>query len=365
MFQRTYSWTKAQWDDPWKDIVETYEPGNEPHHFLGPVVTKSLPGAPDQVSPFLVIDGQQRLTILTILLAALRDAIHSTDETTAAKIHDLYLTNRYVSGLSTFKILPRQADREAYFSVITRAREQASHGSSRILDCYKYFCDKIGHSDEDDVQGLNPGRLEGPILNLELVSITIDERDNEYRSFESLNAKGASPPLTQADLLRNYFFMRISWSRQDIIYRTIWLPLQQLLGDHLEDFFRYLYMSDGEFVRESDVYQKWKITLDKLTSDQLLERLRNIAQAGSYYKRLTDPVSEADPEVSGRLVRLNRWGSQTMYPFLLLAYGQEKAGYPGPSGIAELLTMIESFLVRRLFCGVPTNALNRLFLRVP
>ena len=207
--------------------------------------------------------------------------------------------------------------------------------------------------------------MEGPILNLELVSITIDERDNEYRSFESLNAKGASPPLTQADLLRNYFFMRISWSRQDIIYRTIWLPLQQLLGDHLEDFFRYLYMSDGEFVRESDVYQKWKITLDKLTSDQLLERLRNIAQAGSYYKRLTDPVSEADPEVSGRLVRLNRWGSQTMYPFLLLAYGQEKAGYPGPSGIAELLTMIESFLVRRLFCGVPTNALNRLFLRVP
>ncbi len=94
LFQRVYSWTDANWAILWKDILETYEGGGQSRHFLGSVVTKSLPATPEGVSPFLAIDGQQRLTTLTILLAALRDIVKATEPQTAEKLHELYLTNK-------------------------------------------------------------------------------------------------------------------------------------------------------------------------------------------------------------------------------------------------------------------------------
>jgi len=364
LFQRTYSWQKEDWETLWNDIVETYEMSDGHQHFLGSIVNKSLTSTPDNVSPYVVIDGQQRLTTLTLLLAALRDVVRVVEPQLANKLHGQYLTNAYVSGTDIYKVLPTQADRPEYFAVIDG--HPTLNQASRVRQAYEYFHSTCSHTPKtDDDQGIDLKRLAGVITNgIELVNITLDEPDNEYRIFESLNAKGA--PLTQADLLRNYFFMNIppANGQQDAVYSNVWLPMQQRLDGALEDFFRYQYLRDGVFVRQGDVYQEWKRRLDKLNLVDYTDQLRHFDHASQYYKRLIDPGTEPNPQIARRLTRLNRWGGQTMYPFLLYVYERCDKCEVDAAGMVEILRMIESFLVRRLFARVPTNALNRLFLRL-
>jgi uncharacterized protein with ParB-like and HNH nuclease domain len=359
LFQRRYSWREDNWATLWNDLVETYETGPDAQHFLGSIVTKALPGAPESVTPYLVIDGQQRLTTLTVLLAALRDAAHDVDPTLASKLDDLYLKNRYVSGFHTYKVLPTQADRDPYFAIIDGSSTDLNIGAA-----YRFFRSKLSDLDEGG-DGPSLHDLEATILKgLELVSITLGNDDNEYRIFESLNATGQR--LQQVDLLRNYFFMRIPFDSQDATYKDVWHPMERALrGQQLEEFFRYDFMSSGDFVREGDVYQAWRKRLDKLTPQALVERLGTFASRARLYQRIVSPEHEPDPTLATGFTRLNRWGGQTIYPFLLFTYEEYEAGRLNAAEFAEVLRSIESFLVRRLFAGVPTNALNRLFTRLP
>lgn len=360
LFQRTYSWRKSNWETTWNDIIETYEGGPDSRHFMGSIVTKSLPSTPEGVAPYLVIDGQQRLTTLSVMLAALRDSAQAQNPRLAQKIETLYLRNGFVSGMDVYKILPTQADRKAYFQIIDQPALE--EGRNPIRDAYLYFEKTIRKAQADD-KSFDLNRLEQVIVSgIELVSITLDESDNEYRIFESLNAKGT--PLTQADLIRNFFFMRISHTQQDAVYSGLWLPLQQALNDHLEDFFRHQLLSYGEFVRKSDVYQSWKTKLSNRNSDQLIEELRTLLHDSKLFLRLLYPEKEPNSSVAKGIYRLNRWGSETIYPYLLNIYRRYEEPKISAQDFAEILSMLESFLVRRFFVGVPTNQLNRLFLRL-
>jgi hypothetical protein len=363
LFQRLYSWEKHNWQTLWLDILETRDMEGSPKHFLGSVVSKAFDSSiSDRMAAFLVIDGQQRLTTLTILLAALRDAAHE-DPGLGSEIEERYLINKFAKDpLKRYKVLPTQSDREAYFAVIDGNGKDAP--TSKIRDAYHYFLSQFEATHkEGSISALQ--RLEEVITGqLELVGITLQPTDNEYRIFESLNAKGA--PLTQADLIRNYIFMRIPANEQESAYQKLWRPMQDALkpDDVLEDFFRYEFMSDGEFVRQGDVYQEWKKRLEKPGQDDWVQKLKTLAYRSKFYKRLVDPTTEANPEIRDALVRLNRWGAETIYPFLLYIYRQYDTGKVDAKGVAAILRMIESFLVRRLFTNKPTNALNRLFMRL-
>ena len=370
MFQREYGWKKKNWETLWNDILETYEAGPQTRQFLGSIVSKQLPSTPEGVSRFLLIDGQQRLTTLTLLLAAMRDAAGPSDSDIADKLNRLYLLNEFASGPERHKILPTQRDREAYSAIITGNGDRQT---SRLGEAYSYFRARLAEPDPNDEQ-LDLRRLEQTVVSgIELVSVTLEQPDNEYRIFESLNAKGM--PLTQADLIRNYFFMRLPLVEHEPLYYQVWVPMQSELADKLEDFFRYEFMSGaqlipnvgngvdwkGRFVREADVYQEWKNRLDKLAPDRLVEALRVLAHDALLYKRIVDPSTEPDNRIAEGLSRLNRWGGQTMYPFLLNVYQRHEGGRLDGKEFAQVLNTVESFLVRRLFAGIPTNALNRLF----
>ena len=366
LFQRPYSWQAEQWQVLWDDIIEIYEQFHEKElqhgHFLGPVVSKALTGTPEGIAPYMVIDGQQRLTTLSILLAALRDALQGEGTNLPEKIQDQCLTNRYVSGKDHYKVLPTQADRESFFSVAEA--ECAKRDTETLVGkAYIFFRNALSRGDVED-RPLNLPRLERVILDgLELVSITLSTDDSEYQIFESLNAKGT--PLTQADLLRNYFFMRLPDETQQALYDKFWFPMQQRLGqNHLESFFRHQYMTGGEFVREGDVYKAWRRRLDLVPDTALATELETLARFSTFYERLLNPEVEPNPNISARLMRLNRWGGQTMYPFVLWLYERDGLDAIDAVDLERILGVVESFLVRRLFAGVPTNQLNRLFARL-
>lgn len=366
LFQRPYSWQRNDWETLWTDIIETYRSSPVGGHFLGPVVSKSQPGTPEGVSPYIVIDGQQRLTTLSIIIAALRDRVGRTNTAASERIADLCLINRYAKDDYHYKILPTQADRAAYFAVINGEEpSDDAEGPSLIRQAFDFFFDALGRSaDEDDDEPIDLTRIERLLLDeVEVVSITLGDQDNEYRIFESLNWKGA--PLSQADLLRNYFFMRIPTDDQQSLYDNVWLPMQAMLDSNsLADFFRYQYMSTGRFVREKDIYLKWREDLERLEPGELAAKMRELAGYARYYKRLIDPGSEPNLAVRQGLERLNRWGGQTMYPFVLWLY--EGAGGRGVDStvMSRVLRLIESYLVRRLFCGIPTAGSNRFFMEL-
>ena len=366
LFQRPYSWRRNDWETLWNDIIETYRFNPAGGHFLGSIVSKSLPGTPEGVSPYIVIDGQQRLTTLSIVLAALRDRISKDDPAEGERIDDLCLINKYAKGEYHYKIRPTQADRSTYFAVIDGTHNSANKEEPNpICQAYDFFFDALGKSaDEEDDEPIDLVRLERLLLDeVEVVSITLGDDDNEYRIFESLNWKGA--PLSQADLLRNYFFMRIQPDQQQKLYDSVWLPMQAMLDSKaLADFFRYQYMSTGQFVREKDIYLKWRGDLDRLEPDDLASKMRELAGYAQYYKRLIEPEAEPDPTVRERLERLNRWGGQTMYPFVLWLYEGAGGRNVDSTGLSIVLRLIESYLVRRLFCGIPTKGSNRFFMEL-
>ena len=366
LFQRPYSWQRNDWETLWDDIIETYRFTPDGGHFLGSIVSKSQPGTPEGVSPYIVIDGQQRLTTLSIVIAALRDRVGEADPEAGKRITDLCLINKYAKDEYHYKIRPTQADRAAYFAVIDGNGNSANEDEpNRIREAYEFFFDALGKGaveEEDELIDLT--RLERLLLDeVEVVSITLGDHDNEYRIFESLNWKGA--PLSQADLLRNYFFMNIPADKQQALYDDVWLPMQAMLDSNsLADFFRYQYMSSGNFVREKDIYLKWRSDLDRLQADDLAAKMRELAGYAQYYKRLIDPKAEPDAVARERLERLNRWGGQTMYPFVLWLY--EGAGGRGVDSteVSRVWRLIESYLVRRLFCGIPTAGSNRFFMEL-
>ncbi len=362
LFQRPYSWTRKNWQVLWEDVLETYDHEDASRHFLGSIVTKAVTGGPGDVARHILIDGQQRLTTLTILLAALRDVTAESNPELSAEISSLYTTNQFTKDNDRFKVLPTQVDRATYARIILHS--EGIGEPSRIDDAYKFFHDLLLQNHEG--KSLNFGRLKGVILNrLEMVSVWLESPDNEYRIFESLNGKGMS--LSQADLIRNYFFMRIPVELHDEVYPKLWLPMQQSLrtarghdGD-LELFFRYQLMSEGHFVRETDIYEEWRERIGGTDEAELPALLQGLAKRAQSFRLLIAPQYEPATSIQSGLRRLNRWGGQTMYPFLLFLYERYSDNRIDKDEFASSLNLIESFLVRRAFCRVPTNQLNRLF----
>jgi hypothetical protein len=196
--------------------------------------------------------------------------------------------------------------------------------------------------------------------NLVVVSIVLDKDDNPYLIFESLNAKGR--PLSQADVIRNFFFMRVHFNRQEEVFVRDWKPMQDELGDNLTEFIRHFLMRDGQIVKQGDVYFTLKESVEsRPDGDDTTAYLGELAKFSKYYAHLLEPGTEPSDAVASRLARLNRIEATTAYPFLLNAYDDLAAGRLTEGDFVAILDTLESFLIRRFVCGVPTNALSKIF----
>ena len=353
MYQRPYSWETKHWEALWQDIAELCEETNPRSHFMGSIVNLPSRSVPEGVTKYVLIDGQQRLTTILVLLAAIRDHARKQTGNLADKIDDLLLKNRYQDGPDVYKLLPTQVDRAAFFAVI----DTGTPPKDEILgDAYRFFDRNLRLNSEIPFE-----KLYDVIRNhLVLVSIVLDEGDNPYLIFESLNAKGK--PLAQADLIRNFFFMRLNPNSQDRMYADHWLPMQEKLGESLTEFIRHFLMRDGGLVRKGDVYVTLKERIENHRQEQIVAYLKELATFASYYSRLLDPKrGEVCLAIAERLDRLNRNEATTAYPLLLNVYRDYTAGTVSVDEFSAVLDCLETFLIRRFVCGVATAGLNRVF----
>lgn len=365
LYQRPYSWDAKNWEALWDDLMTLHMDETGGSHFLGPIVTLSELGTPDGISPYIVIDGQQRLTTLTLLLMALRDHLKKENSRLAEKLQELYLINKFQDGEAFYKILPTQADRKFYQDIV-QSEEVEKRG--RIYEAYKFFY-KLIEKGIDSVP-FDLTKLTTTILErLNLVSITLNEDDNPYLIFESLNYKGA--PLTQADLIRNYFFLRLPKEQkiQDKVYSEFWLPMQEefkaVAGDkYLEEitlaFWQYL-RKDGYPVKLNQIYQVFKQEFEKKKLDALQE-LENLAQFAKYYKFLHFPTTEKELKLSRWFRRFKQLDFTTCYPFLLNLYQDYTKKRISLTEFDQALRYVESYFIRRLLCGMPSNAMDKVFI---
>lgn len=189
-----------------------------------------------------------------------------------------------------------------------------------------------------------------------VVSIVLDADDNPYLVFESLNAKGR--PLTQADLIRNYFFMRIHIDNQDNAYTNYWQPMQTALNDNLTEYIRHYLMRDGSIIKQNDVYYTLK---EKVSPTNAISYLTEMQKYSVYYQRLIYPELEPEEDLQKYFRRLNRIEVTTAYPLLLNFYGHYEAGKISKADFVEVLKTLENYLIRRFVCNIPTNQLNKVF----
>lgn len=373
LYQRHYKWKTEQQDDLWQDILEQYQALSAksaiPKHFIGSIVAVKRP--PDHFHDFReyrVVDGQQRLTTLSVALAALRDVAALDDPDQFERLNKKYLINDTEEKHSDrwARLVPGDQDADPYWAVLTDPANTKGH--SHITAAYRFFHRRI--SDMRDAGELVPEQLATTIGDrLALVFVTVDEGERPHKIFESINATGVG--LTQSDLLRNYLFMALG-PRSDHVYTQSWRPLERDLGaDGLEGLVRDDLQSSGEFVKQSGVYRKARSLLEPHAEDRdfLEAHVNKLRRRGSYYALFQQPTDQngtapqlgVTPKALRHLAFLKAWGATTTYPLLLHIFDQVDAGTATAEQAESCLEAIESFLVRRYLVDTPTNVLNRLF----
>ena len=283
---------------------------------------------------------------------------------TPTRIHRQYLINEFRKGDDQLRLLPTQADRNAYRALILRIPGTAVTGT--IGDAYRFFRTALaGIDDPDDEQEIT--RIEQAIrTGLSIVEITAERGDNVYRIFESLNNTGLQ--LSQADLLRNYVFMRLP-NRGDDVYRDVWLPMQnQLPGTDLELLvWLDLVIRGNDRVKQTEIYRAQQVRLEGLpkTENAIEADVAELARRSRHLERILNPAAEPNRQLRAALLRLKAWGATTAYPLVMHLFDLLERSVVTADDVAEALVYIESFLVRRMLCQVPTNNLNRVFNTAP
>ena len=230
-----------------------------------------------------------------------------------------------------------------------------------MAEAYQFFRTVLTSVDDpDDDQDI--ARIEQTIrAGLSIVEITAERSDNVYRIFESLNNTGLQ--LSQADLLRNYLFMRLP-SRGEDVYRDVWLPMQNRLGADLELLvWLNLVIRGNDRVKQSDIYRAQQERLEKLpkTEEAIEAEIAELARRSRHLERILHPAAEPDPRLASAFARLRDWGAATAYPLIMHLLDLLDRGIATPGDVADAMAYVESFLVRRMLCQVPTNNLNRVF----
>lgn len=365
VFQRNYRWERPQWDKLWASLLELRQPDKTGNHFMGFLVfVQGGVAQPGQNTRFHLIDGQQRLTTTSLLLAAIRNvAERRGQDELAHEIHTYYLVHPLKKGEHHVRLLPKAQDHEAFSAIVLRKAPPAG----RMADGLAYFeaaLEALAADGDDALRGM----FDRVCQRLEFMCATL-ESENAYSIFKSLNSTGV--PLGQADLIRNFVFMHVHPDEQDAFDREHWGPLEALFADpdgrvdeaRFSRFFRDVLMAEsGQYVQPADTFAAFEARHEATGFDpvQLAQALRCHADR---YAVITGAAPSEHPAITASLAELNRLESSTTYPLLLALFAAADAGPMPPSALNRCIGMLRGFIFRRFVCGESSRGYGQMFVR--
>lgn len=368
IYQRTYSWTEKECRQLWDDIVRCGGSDRIAVHFVGSIVyVESGISLVTHQSPLLVIDGQQRLTTVSLLLAALAKAVGESeplDGFSQRKIKNYFLLNPEESGDRHFKLLLSQTDKASLIAAVDE-REMPQQASVRIRANSESFERWIAEG-KVDLATLCKGLAKLVIVDIALTR----EQDNPQLIFESMNSTGKE--LSQADLIRNFILMGLEPELQTKLYEQYWRPMeldfgQEAYGTHFDGFMRhYLTVKTGEIPNINAVYDAFKgharasrasATDEKSHIESLVREIRDYARHFCAMALGNEP----DPDLRLAFHDLRELKVEVAYPFLLELYHDYKAGILTKNDLHSSVRLIEAYVFRRAICAIPTNSMNKTF----
>lgn len=360
VYQRFYSWDIDQCKRLWNDIVEMQKKGKV-GHFIGSIVNIAEQAMPTGVQKYMIIDGQQRMTTLTLLLLALRDyAIMNPSDTTinARRIDNMLLKNEYESGDERYKLLLTETDRDILISLVEK-KPIAEDTRSRLIENYNFFAGKLADKE------IQPAEVYESIGKLQIVNITLDRAvDDAQAIFESLNSTGKE--LSESDLIRNYVLMGLEPSEQTYVYEHPWRPMEQLFiyetqGTVMDAFFRhYLTMKLSRIPKQGRVYEEFKLYHLNCEFGTIRELCQDLLEYAKYYTNIVFKRN-IDTDLKKLYEDIIDLRMEVSYPFLLKIHHDCVEGLITSDELKKILKLCISYVLRRAICEIPTNSMNKTF----
>ncbi|GAA8687888.1 DUF262 and DUF1524 domain-containing protein [Helicobacter pylori] len=350
IYQRLYSWEKEQCKQLWDDIIKIGGNDKMDGHFIGSILYV-LDRITHSNNALLIIDGQQRLTTITLLLTALRD--HWSDK--RKEIEDHYLINSNKDGDKKFRLILSESDKDTLLYLIDKDRRKPSEPSSKIVENFKLFEEWVSK---------NTNQLETIFRGLEklmIVEIALEKgKDDPQLIFESINSKGIK--LTQTDLIRNYIVMETEIEKQEGFYNKYWRAMEEEFKQNKKLFDRFVrhYLTiktetpniNKVYVALKDYRQKEGIGIEDL--------LKDLQKYCGYFCQIVFK-KEDDKDLNKALGFLVDLEMDVIYPLLLELYSDYSDGVLSKDDFIPSIALIESYICRRAVCGLGTNSLNKVF----
>ena len=362
IFQRRYSWEEKDCQQLLDDILRVGGNDKIDSHFLGSIVYVQKGLAPRGTVPkLLVIDGQQRLTTLSLLLSALSLAIVERGDdigTSPESLQNNYLFNDEEDGELRYKLLLTKNDKGTLIDLLEdRYISPSTNPSSLLVENHEFFKKKL---EKVDLKTLHTG-----IEKLVIVNIVLDlTTDDPQKIFESLNSTGVN--LSEADLIRNYVFLNLEPTFQERLYENHWSRMEQFFGneyaERFDSFMRgYLTLKMKQIPSHGAVYEKFKEYCPvNDNSEQLMKIVKEISRHAKYYVDMV-LLTESDPELRKCFADLAELQADASYPFLLEVYDDYNQELIKKEDVIKILQLVESYVFRRAVCGLSMSVMNKLF----
>lgn len=344
VYQRQYRWDIGGCEKLLTDIRSVADEDDAHRHFIGSILSAEDDAHAE--ADLILIDGQQRITTLMLLIAALHHTVRETDPALAAELERV-LVRPGDSGRT--KLRPHEAWAGLFESVVLDRRAPGQQ-ESRFDDNYAFFRSQV-HADEAP-------RIWRGLQKVEHVAITLGAAASAQQIFESLNSTGE--PLRDHELIHNYVLMGLSHSEQQQVEDEFWLPIERRTGQAIGAFWRhYLIMTTGREVAvagEHGVYSAFRHEFPRPDLETLRAQASVWREYAEIYGVLLDPATEPDPEIRRQLAYVNTFGRAT-YPLVMSAYRDHRHGLITKDELIRTLERIQSLLLRRAVVGVPTDRL--------
>lgn len=351
IYQRLYSWKKEQCEQLWDDIIKIGGNDKMNGHFIGSILYVRDDNT--HSSPLLIIDGQQRLTTITLLLIALRN--HSSDEDKRKKIES-YLISSNKDGDKKFRLILSESDKDTLLSLIDKNKRKPSEPSVKIVENFELF-EKWISENTDKLETIFKG-----LEKLMIVWIALEKgKDDPQLIFENMNSKGIE--LTKTDLIKNYIIMETEVKNQKDFYNQYWRAMEEDFKQNETLFNRfvrhYLTIKTGKIPKEKRVYEAFKHYQQK-EGIEIEDLLKDLQKYCGYFCQIAFK-KEDDKDLNKALSFLVDLEMDVVYPLLLELYSDYKDGILSKQDFSSIIDLTESYLCRRAVCGLGSNSLNKIF----